>query len=60
MKRVPVLTTGPTGKTRTYTSIRAAARALSGTGKVTKTLNQVHTAVKNGGGYVGRMQVTAA
>lgn len=60
MKNIPVLTTGPTGKTKTYSSIRAAARALSGTGKVTKTLNQVHSAVKSGGGLVGRMQVTAA
>lgn len=60
MKNIPVLTIGPNGGTRTYTSIRATARALSGNGKVTKTLNQVASAVKNGGGLVGRVQVTAA
>ena len=60
MKKVPVITTGPSGRSKTYSSLRAAARALSGTGKVTKTLNQVHSAVKNGGGYVGKVKVVAA
>ena len=60
MKNTRVLTIGPNGGQRTYSSIRATARALSGTGKVTTSYNQVRAAVANGGGYVGRVLVKAA
>lgn len=60
MKKVPVIAVGPSGNARRYQSIRAAARALSGTGRVTTSLNQVANAVKSGGGYVGKVKVAPA
>ncbi len=54
----PVLAIGPT-TTRTYKSVRAAARALSGTGlDVTeRTRSSIRRKLNVGGGLVGRTYV---
>lgn len=54
-----VRATGPSKITRTYASVRAAARALSGTGtdSTERTRSLIRRNLENGGGYVGRTYV---
>lgn len=54
-----VRATGPSGTTRTYSSVRAAARALSGTGADTteRTRSAIRRSLVNGGGTIGRTYV---
>ena len=57
MQTIPVLTVGLNGNARVYSSIRSAARVLSGDGT-----DRSRTAIANriapGGGYVGGVWVT--
>lgn len=50
---------GPTSS-RTYSTVRGAARALSGNGKdsTERTRSQIRRNLSNGGGYIGRSYVT--
>ncbi len=57
MTNVPVLTVGPNNGVRVYSSIRTAARALSGDGTA-RLRTTISTRVANGGGYVGNVWVT--
>lgn len=53
-----VLTIGPNGGTKVYSSLRAASRALSGNG--TDALRSTITRrVNNGGGFIGGVWVQA-
>jgi len=57
MTNVPVLTVGPNNGVRLYTSIRTAARALSGNGTA-RARSTISRRVAVGGGYVGSVWVT--
>lgn len=50
---------GPRGGIRRFTSVRKAARALSGNGTDTteRTRSLIRRRLQNGGGYVGRTYV---
>lgn len=57
---ISILASGPKGGTRRFSSVRKAARALSGntsTKAVERTRGQIRTRLTNGGGYIGRTYV---
>lgn len=53
-----VLTVGPTGIAHAYSSVRAAARALSGDG-TERSRTAIASRVAGGGGYIGNVYVTS-
>jgi len=57
MTSLPVLTIGPNNGVRVYSSIRSAARALSGTG-VDRSRTTIGNRLAAGGGFVGDVWVT--
>lgn len=57
MQTIPVLTVGENGSARVYSSIRAAARVLSGDG-TDRSRTTIGTRISEGGGYVGGVWVT--
>lgn len=57
MTNTPVLTVGPNRGVRLYSSIRTAARALSGDG-TERSRTTIGTRVAEGGGFVGDVWVT--
>lgn len=56
-KNIQVLTIGPNNGVRVYTSIRAASRALSGTGSDEKR-STIARRIYEGGGYIGDVFVS--
>jgi hypothetical protein len=55
-----ILATGPRGSTRRFASVRAAARALSGTGSdaTERTRSAIRRVLSAGGGLVGRTRIS--
>lgn len=51
-----ILAIGPNNGLKTYTSVRAASRALSGNGSESLK-STIHNRIANGGGYVGNTWV---
>lgn len=54
-----ILATGPSGTSRTFASVRAAARSLSGTG-TDGLKSRISRIARSGGGYVGRTYIKFA
>jgi len=54
--KVQVLTIGPNKGVRVYNSIRAASRALSGTGS-DEMRSTISRRINEGGGYIGNVYV---
>jgi len=57
--KIDVLTIGPNKGVRVYKSIRAASRALSGTGS-DEMRTTISRRLSEGGGYIGNVYVTSA
>ena len=57
MTNQKVLTIGTNGGIQVYSSVRAAARALSGDG-TERTRSAITNRIANGGGYLGNVYVT--
>lgn len=59
MRNVSIITVGPNSGRRTFSSIRAASRALSGTGS-DSLKSAISRTTRNGGGYIGNVYVARA
>jgi hypothetical protein len=58
MKNKPILAVGPNGGSQVYRSVRAASRALSGTGS-DSLRNSINRRLADGGDYIGGVWVEA-
>jgi len=54
-----ILATGPSGTSRTFSSVRAAARSLSGTG-TDGLKSTISRKARAGGGYIGNTYIKFA